>query len=308
MQPIKPTKTINHPRSKQRGIIRHAGLDPASSFISLLRSIPFFLIPFLGGNHLSLFYITIDKFWIETTFVLLLLIAILFQLMGKGSHSGESRRPDIFNNNFVSFFLFFLPFLAVNAFSLIYTWNTFSTLNELNILVWILGAVYLFSITDNKEALIKAIIIGTAVSAICAMVQSKVLFPNLIEAFSDGRNAEIVRGQAIPFSSFVYHNVFGGFMCFVLPFALYFGIVRKKWLYMAASAVIIAGTILSTSRIAMGLSLLVLAAFVLFMIKQKDTKGILFVFAVAAAGIAIIFLLLQTGKKGDFKGLTANKV
>lgn len=259
----------------------------------------FFLIPFLGGNHLSIYYVTIDKFWIETTFVLLLLFAILVQFFGKGVDSVKK------NTAINPFFLFFLPFLAVNALSLVYTWNTYSTLNELNTLVWILGAVYLFSITENKEALIKAIIIGASLSAVCAIVQSKILFPNLIDVFKGGRNTEIARGQAIPFSSFIYHNVFGGFMCFVLPLSLYFGVVRKKWLYMVASAVIIAGVILSTSRIAMGLSLIVLVAFVLLMIKHGDKGGVLFVFIIAAAGIAITFSLLQTGKKGDFRGLTS---
>lgn len=269
------------------------------SLIKLLSLLPFFLIPFLGGNHLSLFYITIDKFWIETTFVLLLLIAILVQFFGKGIDSVKK------NTAINTFLLFFLPFFAINAISLIYTWNTYSTLNELNTLVWILGTVYLFSITKKKEALIKAMIIGAALSAVCAIVQSKILFPNLIDIFKGGRNAEIARAQTIPFSSFIYHNVFGGFMCFVLPLSLYFGVVRKKWLYVAASAVIITGVILSTSRIAMGLSLIVLAAFVMLMIKHGDKKGVLFVFIIAAAGIAITFVLLQTGKQGDFRGLTS---
>jgi len=42
-----------------------------------IANLTYFLIPFLGGNHLSLFYITIDRFWIETTFIMFLIFTIL---------------------------------------------------------------------------------------------------------------------------------------------------------------------------------------------------------------------------------------
>ena len=35
----------------------------------------FFMIPFLGDNHLPLYYISIDRFWIEGIFGLLLVFA-----------------------------------------------------------------------------------------------------------------------------------------------------------------------------------------------------------------------------------------
>ncbi|MCX5815610.1 MAG: O-antigen ligase family protein [Proteobacteria bacterium] len=264
--------------------------------IKLLYLFPFFLIPFLGGNHLSLFYVTIDKFWIETTFILFLIIAIAINHLSKKGSSPQG---------FSRFLVFFMPFAAVNAISLVYTWNRFSTLNELNILVWILGSVYLFSITDKNEALLKALVIGAALSAICAVVQSKVLFPNFIEVFQGGRYAEIAKGQAIPFSSFLYHNVFGGYMCFVLPLAIYFGVYQGKWLYKIATPCIIAGIILSTSRIAMGISFLFVLCFIAVMIKRRDIKSALIMVAIAATSIVMIFTLLHTGKGGEFKGLTA---
>jgi O-antigen ligase len=264
--------------------------------IKLFSLIPFFLIPFLGGNHLSLFYITIDKFWIETTFILFLIIAIAVNYFRerKGIPQG-----------FPKFLVFFMPFAAVNAISLIYTWNRFSTLNELNILVWILGSVYLFSITDRKEALLKALVIGAALSAICAVIQVKALFPNLIETFQGGRYAEIARGQAIPFSSFLYHNVFGGYMCFILPLAIYLAVFQGIWLYKIATPCIIAGIILSTSRIAMGISFLFVLCFIAVMIKRRDIKSALIMLTITAAGLTIIFILLLTGKGGEFRGLTS---
>jgi O-antigen ligase len=253
----------------------------------------FFLIPFLGGNHLSLFYFTVDKFWIETTFVLFLIITVLFQGRNKDSFIDKT------------FFLFFLPFTAFSIISLIYTWNIFSTLSQINTMIWVAGSVYVFLHAREKDMLLKALVLGTFISALCAAIQAKVLFPNLIEAFEGGRYAEIVKGQAIPFSSFLYHNVFGGFMCFVLPLALYFGVFQRKLFYMVATSGIITGLILSTSRIAIGISFLAVLYFIILMIKKRDIKGILIMLAVIIAGISITFILLQTGKSDEFRGLTA---
>jgi hypothetical protein len=242
---------------------------------------------------LSLFYITIDKFWIETTFVLFLIFILIFQTKDKDGFTGKY------------FYIFFSPFYAFTIISLIYTWNTFSTMSQINTLIWIAGSAYLFIHSKEKDMFLKALVLGAFLSAICAAIQAKVLFPNLIEVFEGGSNAEIVKGQAIPFSSFLYHNVFGGFMCFVLPLALYFGVFQGKWLYIVAASGIITGLILSTSRMAMGISLATTLCFMIFMFKKRNTKGILTMLAVIITGIAITFILLQTGKRGEFKGLTA---
>jgi hypothetical protein len=62
----------------------------------------FSLIPFLGGNHLPLFYLSIDRFWIESTFGLLLPLAITFvYFRNRVTASGFSR-----------FLVFFCPFWA----------------------------------------------------------------------------------------------------------------------------------------------------------------------------------------------------
>ena len=41
----------------------------------------FFMIPFMGGNHLPLYYVSIDRFWIEGIFGLLLVIAITLSFL-----------------------------------------------------------------------------------------------------------------------------------------------------------------------------------------------------------------------------------
>ncbi|MCX5803905.1 MAG: hypothetical protein NTU69_10325, partial [Proteobacteria bacterium] len=206
----------------------------------------FLLIPFLGGNHLSLYYINIDRFWIETSFVLLIIIAAVANWLKKKEVQA----------GFYKFFIFFLPFGIIHLISLIYTWNTFSTLSDINVLIWIIGSVYLFLSSDDKEVLLKALVIGTFISSLCVIIQSKTLFPNLIEELGNGRYAAFVKEQPIPFSSFIYHNILGGYFCFVLPFALYFGIIRTRWIFIIATVGIIVGLIFSTSRMAMGISLL----------------------------------------------------
>ncbi len=258
----------------------------------LFLPLPFFLIPFLGGNHLSLYYVTIDKFWIESTFVLFLVFAVLFQ----------SRNKNLFTGKTVLYF--FIPFAIINLISVFYTWNIFSTMNEMNTLIWIAGSVYIFINAKKRDVFLYALVLGTVLSAICAIAQSKFLFPGLVETFKGGTHADMVRAQAIPFSSFLHYNVFGGFMCSVLPLAFYFGAVKKKWIYMPITALIIVGLIISTSRIAMGLSFLAAVYFVVSTLKNKDFKGVFSIVAVVLTGIAITFVLLQTGKAGDFRGLT----
>ena len=156
----------------------------------LFLPLPFFLIPFLGGNHLSLYYVTIDKFWIESTFVLFLVFAVLFQ----------SRNKNLFTGKTVLYF--FIPFAIINLISVFYTWNIFSTMNEMNTLIWIAGSVYIFINAKKRDVFLYALVLGTVLSAICAIAQSKFLFPGLVETFKGGTHADMVRAQAIPFSSF----------------------------------------------------------------------------------------------------------
>ena len=247
-----------------------------------------------------MFYITIDKFWIETTFILFM----LFSILGEYKKKEEWVYLEEDSKNSKVFFIFFMPFFLWNALSLIWSWNTLSTLNELNVLVWSLASVYTFSITDRKETALKAIVLGAAVLGICAIIQSMVLFPKLIETFKGKRFAEIASIQSIPFATFLYHNVFGGYMSFVLPLAVYFGIYKKKALFEIATVFILAATILSTSRIAMGISFLFLMGLIVFLIKEKKVKSILHLFVIVVISIILVSILLKTIKEGESGGLT----
>ncbi|MCX7698886.1 MAG: O-antigen ligase family protein [Candidatus Goldbacteria bacterium] len=199
------------------------------------------------------------------------------------------------------FLLLFMPFFLINVLSLLWTWNTLDTLKEINILIWVICIVYLFCIIKNKENALKAIVIASAVISICAIVQSKVLFPKLIETFKGERYGDMVMAQSIPFASFLYHNVFGGYMCFVLPLSIYFGIYLKKRLFNITTIFIIAGLIHSTSRIAMAVSGLFLIVSVCFMLKEKNIKGILNLLLIVSISILLVIVLLMT----DLSGLTS---
>ncbi|MCX5803911.1 MAG: O-antigen ligase family protein [Proteobacteria bacterium] len=252
----------------------------------------FLLIPFLGGNHLSLYYINIDRFWIETSFVLLVIIAAVVNWLKKKEVQA----------GFYKFFIFFLPFGIIHLISLIYTWNTFSTLSDINVLIWIIGSVYLFLLSDDKEVLLKALVIGTFISSLCAIVQSKILFPNLMEIFKGGRYAFIVKEQPIPFSSFLYHNILGGYFCFILPIAIYFGIFKKRWLYVAMASGIISGLIFATSRIAIGIALLVVLYSTIALVMNRDIKRFLMLIFIVFIGCAIAFSLLYGSKRDVSQG------
>ncbi|MCX7965054.1 MAG: O-antigen ligase family protein [Syntrophorhabdaceae bacterium] len=197
-----------------------------------------------------------------------------------------------------------MPFFSVNAVSVLWTWGRLDTLKEVNILVWVICIVYVFHHIENKESALKAIVVSSAVLAICAIIQAKILFPKLIEAFKGERYGDMVMSQAIPFASFLYHNVFGGYMSFVLPLALYFGIYLKKSLFQIATIFIMTGLILSTSRIAMVISGVFLLSFLFTMLRKKEFKKLLILLLTVAISILFIVILLKTGEKGELKGLS----
>ncbi|OPY81029.1 MAG: O-Antigen ligase [Syntrophorhabdus sp. PtaU1.Bin058] len=255
----------------------------------------FFLIPFLGNNHLSLFYINIDKFWIETSFILVLIVAIFLQYV-------RDRETRI---SLLVFLIFFVPFMLINIISLVYTWSLFSTLWEINVLIWAGCSVSLYAFSTNREGLLRAIVLGTFVSSICAIVQFIVLFPNLFEVFQNGRLSGIVRGQAIPVSSFAYHNMLGGYFAFVLPVALYYGTVRRKLLYIIASSVIIGGVILTTSRISIAIVLLEVLFCIVLMLKEKNLKGLFSTLGILVLAGVCLYALFFTGKEDLGTGVRA---
>jgi putative inorganic carbon (hco3(-)) transporter len=217
----------------------------------------FFLIPFLGGNHLALPGITIDRFWIETSFLLALIIAICIGFL-RGS------RPE---SRYSTFILYFAPFLIVSGLSLIYTWSTYNTVRELNILIWVLGVVYLWALSTDKELPVRALVWGSVATVVCAILQFKVLFPHLAETFASGWYASILQEKPVPFAAFLNENMFGGFLLLVLPISVFLGIHQHRRLYLVAVPMLVVGVLLSLSRlsaVAMTCELLVMGVIFVF--------------------------------------------
>ncbi len=255
----------------------------------------FFLIPFLGNNHLSLFYVNIDKFWIETSFIIASIAAVFLQY---------ARERDTRTSLFV-FLIFFVPFLLVNSASLFYTWNLFSTLWEINVLIWAGCSVSLYAFSADREGLLKALVAGAFASSVCAIVQFTVLFPNLFEIFQSGSLSQIIRGQAIPISSFAYHNMLGGYLACILPIALHYSIVRKRPVYIILSSVIIAGIILTTSRIAITIAILEVLFYAVLTVTERNLKGLFSIMGILILVTACLYSLFFTGQKVIQAGVRA---
>ncbi len=254
----------------------------------------FFFLPFLGGNHLPLYYVSIDRFWIETLFTILLIISAMLTYLNQ--QRGQS--------DFLRFARFFVPFLLLSAVSLFYTWNRFSTLVHFGILVLALGVVYVFLMSTNKEVCFAGLVAGAALSSFAAILQHQILFPNLMKAFTHGRYASLLIEQSgIPFASYAYHNILGGYLAFILPLAIYLTIYRKSISSGIASSLIITGVVLTSTRIGLAIVILGLIANLVIFIYSRNRLGILKVLGVVTLSAIICLSLLYGGKTGKNTGV-----
>ena len=254
----------------------------------------FFMIPFLGGNHLSLYYVSIDRFWIETLFTILLIISAMLTYLNQ--QRGQS--------DFLRFARFFVPFLLLSAVSLLYSWNRFSTLISLSILIMSLGAVYVFLISPKKEVCFTGLVAGAALSSFAAILQHQILFPNLMKTFTHGRYASLLIEQSgIPFASYAYHNILGGYLAFVLPLAIYLTIYRKSFSSGIASSLIITGVVLTSTRIGLAIVLLGLIANLVLFFYSRNRLGIMKILGVVTLSAIICLSLLYGGTAGKNTGV-----
>lgn len=255
----------------------------------------FFMIPFLGGNHLPLYYISIDRFWIEGAFGLLLIIAIVLSfLKDKSVPSG-----------FFKYLFFFLPFFTLSVVSLCYSWNSFNTILWISILVWAAGCVYLYAVSPNKDVCFIGLIVGAVFISISAILQLKILFPNLLNTFQHGLNAQILREQSgIPFASYLYHNILGGYLAFVFPLSLYFGIYRKSMLSLVAAVIIAIGVVITSTRIGMGITLLMLLVTAIILVFERRKQDLIKIGLVGIIAVLSVWVILYQGdKRSDVAGV-----
>ncbi|HEX2965890.1 MAG TPA: O-antigen ligase family protein [Syntrophorhabdaceae bacterium] len=244
----------------------------------------FCFVPFLGGNHLPLFYFTIDKFWLESIFIILLIFSLLlFYLAGTRGITHEWGR----------FSLLLAPLFVMNAASLLYTWNILDSLEEINVLVWVFAvACVLFSLRD-RSIVLQALVIGSCFSAFCSILQFTVLYPKLTETLRFTRYAALVGSQPIPFASFLYHNILGGYLAAILPISFYFAASDKKILYSCTTTIILAGLILTTTRIGIGLALLSIVVLLAISVKDRNPKSVFHLVGLTCAGFLLAYALMN---------------
>jgi O-antigen ligase len=249
------------------------------------------MIPFLGGNHLSLYYVTIDKFWIETSFVLLLAISIC---------TSHFKNKDV-ESGFAKFILFFLPYLLMNVVSLFYTWNKFNTLTELNAVAWIVVSVYVFSKSEKKDSLLMALVIGASLNVVCMVIQYKIVLPGLADALKGGKYGSLIREKVVPFSSYLNEATLGGYFLFLIPLSIYWAVLQKKLFYVATSSIIIFGLLFSLSRIGILLGTLSIMVSAAVIYKKRGLE------AVMRLGL-IIFLACSIFAAVAYSGSTPGNV
>ncbi len=133
---------------------------------------------------------------------------------------------------------------------------------------------------------------GAFLSTLCAFVQYSLLFPALQIAIKGGRYAAIMREQfGLPFSSFIYHNIFGGYLAVILPIGIYYAVVEKRLIYTILSSVMIVGIILSSTRIGMAITLLTLAISMFLAFKGGRAKEFVLFGTVLIIAITLSFLI-----------------
>jgi O-antigen ligase len=267
---------------------------PSTTIVRFFVFIVFCSIPFLGGNHLPLFYVTIDKFFIENLFLLCLVISLMLVLVSK---------KNVVLFIWQKFLLFFAPFLAITVLSLFYTWNSLSTLKEINTLIWVIGAVFLLGAFSDKDLILKALIFGAFLSSLCAIMQFTVVYPALMDAFRKSRYSLLVEAQPIPFSSFLYHNIFGGYLASIAPISFFFAVYRRRIFYSITTVIILTALILTTTRIGIGLVALFILVSLILSVKDRDVKRILHIAGLTCAGFFVAVLLMNVHIKDTPKGV-----
>ena len=149
----------------------------------------------------------------------------------------------------------------------------------------------------DKDSILKALIVGAFLSSLCAIMQFTIVYPALMDTFRHSKYASLVESQPIPFSSFLYHNIFGGYLAFIVPISLYFAVFEKKIFYSITTIIILIGLILTTTRIGIGLAVLSILASLIVLVKDRDVKSILHLLGLACAGLLIAVLADECSHK-----------
>ncbi len=167
-------------------------------------------------------------------------------------------------------------------------------MNSANILVWTLGVVFVYSVSDRKETLAKALVLGAGLLALTAILQYVIVFPRMLETFKDGLYGQIIREQGgLPFASYLHQNMVGGYLAILFPVALQMG-VKHRWIPgLAACPVILAALVLSASRISLGLTFVTLAVAMIFHMMRREGRHLAVIGAILLVAAILSGYLLH---------------
>jgi O-antigen ligase len=169
----------------------------------------------------------------------------------------------------------------------------------LSTLVWATGCAYLYAISPNKDICFIGLIVGAVFTSISAILQLKILFPNLLSTFQQGLNAQIMREQSgIPFASYMHHNILGGYLAFIFPLTLYFGIYKKSTVSLVAAVIIAVGVVITSTRIGLGITLLMFLITAIILIFKRRKLDLAKVGLVGIIAVTSVWLVLHQGDKG----------
>ena len=93
----------------------------------------------------------------------------------------------------------------------------------------------------------------------------------------------------------MYHNILGGYLAFIFPLTLYFGIYRKSILSLVAAVIIAVGVVITSTRIGLGITILMFLITAIILIFEQRKKDL---FKVGLVGIIAVMSVWADSSSG----------
>jgi tetratricopeptide (TPR) repeat protein len=104
----------------------------------------------------------------------------------------------------------------------------------------------------------------------------------------------------------MHHNVLGGYLAFIFPLTLYFGIYKKSTVSLVAAVIIAVGVVITSTRIGLGITLLMFLITAIILIFKGRKLDLVKVGLVGIIAVTSVWLVLHQGDKGhDVAGAKA---
>lgn len=194
---------------------------------------------------------------------------------------------------------FILPFIFFNLISLTYTWSLYNSLIEINYMAWMIGGIFIFCCNKKKEILLKALITAMVLIVFIMVFQFLILFPNLKQIFTEGKEAFFLSKKNVPFVSFLNESTLAGYFLFIIPLSLYYGIIKKNIFFKATSVIIIFGLLFTISRMGIFIGSIILLSIGFILFRRMDFKGLINLALIIAIALAVFFSFFCFSEKNS---------